>query len=181
MKNMCSYGRECKMNLELLEDFDPRPLDCKRQATTNLITFVQKMKERNLRVSLLLDPSTQVWTEETTEALAVVSTEQLRKSVAAFKESLKLPTAELRRIERETRGQSRSSLWFSVCKYRITASHFGEIFKHLPTTPLHHLVLHIIDSKPFHCAATNISGARHTKLVLLTNIESITITEVTLT
>ena len=23
------YGRKCKKNLELLEDFDPRPLDCK--------------------------------------------------------------------------------------------------------------------------------------------------------
>ena len=60
----------------------------------------------------MLDPSAQVWTEETTETPAVVSTEQLRKSVAAFKDlnSLKLPTAELRRIERETRDQSQSSL-----------------------------------------------------------------------
>ena len=82
-----------------------------------------------------------------------VSTEQLCKSVAAFKDSLKLPTAEIRRIERETKDQSRSPLWFSVRRYRITASYFGEIFKHLPTT-LHHLVLCIIDPKPFNCAAT---------------------------
>ena len=62
----------------------------------------------------------------------IISTDKLIKSVAAFKESLKLPTAELRRIEQETRDQSRSSLWFSQCKYRITASFFGEIFKRLP-------------------------------------------------
>ena len=82
---------------------------------------MQKVKGRNLGVSLLLDLSAQVWTEETTETPAVVSTEQLCKSMAAFKNSLKLPTAELRRIERETRDHSRSSLWFSVRRYRITA------------------------------------------------------------
>ena len=48
---------------------------------------------------MLLDLSVQVWAEETTETPAVVSTEQLRNNVAAFKDSLKLPTAELRRIE----------------------------------------------------------------------------------
>ena len=101
------YGGEHKKNLKLLEDFDPSPLDCKGQATTNLDTFMQKVKGRNLGVPLLLDPSAQVWTEETTEILAVVSTEQLCISVAAFTNSLKLLTAELRRIERETRDRFR--------------------------------------------------------------------------
>ena len=62
---------------------------------------MQRVKERNLELSLLLDPSAQVWTEKTTETSAVVSTEHLHKSVAAFKDSLKLPTAELRRIEQK--------------------------------------------------------------------------------
>ena len=146
------YALEHKKYLKLLEDFDPHPLDCKGQAPTNLDTFMQKVKGRNLGVSLLLDPSTQVWTEETRETPAAVSVKQLRKNVAAFKDSLKLPTAKLRGLK-ETRDQSRSSLWFSVCRYRITASYFGEIFKRLPTTPLHHLVLHIIDPKPFNCTA----------------------------
>ena len=148
------YGQERKKKLDLLEDYDPRPSECRGQVTTNLATFMQKVKGRNLGVSLMLDPSAQVWTEETTETPAVVSTEQLLKTVAAFKESLKLPTAEIRRIERETRDQSRSSLWFSVRKYRITASYFGEIFRRLPSTPPHHLVLRVIDPKPFNCAAT---------------------------
>ena len=82
--------------MDLLEDFDPRPSDCKGQATANLAAFMQKVKGRNLGVSLLLDPSTQAWTEETTETPTIVLTEQLLKSVAAFKESLKLPTAKLK-------------------------------------------------------------------------------------
>ena len=53
------YGRERTKNMESLEDFDPRPSDCKGQATANLATFMQKVKGRNLGVSLLLDPSTQ--------------------------------------------------------------------------------------------------------------------------
>ena len=95
-----------------------------------------------------------MWTEKRTKVPTVVSTEQLCKSVAAFKESLKLPTAELRRTERETRDQCQSSLWFSIHKYRITPSHFGEIFKRLLTTSPHHLVLLIIDPKPYNCAET---------------------------
>ena len=54
----------------------------------------------------MLAPLTQVWTGETTETPAVVSKEQLRKSLAAFKDSLKLLTAELRKTEKETRDQS---------------------------------------------------------------------------
>ena len=54
------YGHERRKKLELFEDFDPRPFDCKGQATTNLVNFMQKVKGRNLGVSLLLDPSTQV-------------------------------------------------------------------------------------------------------------------------
>ena len=53
------YGCDGKKNLELLEDFDPCPLDCKGQATTNLDTFMQKVKGRNLGVSLLLNRSAQ--------------------------------------------------------------------------------------------------------------------------
>ena len=148
------YGPLRTKTMESTEDFDPRPLECRGQAVTNLATFMKKVKGRNLGVLLLLDPSTLVWTEKTSEAPTIISTEQLRRSVAAFKESLKLPTSELRRIEQDTRDQSRSSLWFSQRKYRITSSFFGEIFKRLPSTPPHHLVLRIIDPKPFNCAAT---------------------------
>ena len=74
---------------------------------------MEKVKGRNLGVSLLLDPSTQVWTEETAEAPTIISTDKLVKSVAAFKESLKLPTAEL------TRNQGSISIIFVVFSTQI--------------------------------------------------------------
>ena len=162
-----------------MEDFNPQPLDCKAQATSNLATFMQKVKGRNLGVSLLLDPSAQVWTEETTETPAVVSTEQLHKSVAAFKDSLKLPTAELKRIERETRDQSRSPLWFSVCRYR-SQLHILE-----RSSSAFQLLLHTIWYCtlfiPSHLTVLQLNGERHMKPVLLRNIESTTTAEITLT
>ena len=46
------HCREHKKNLELLKDFDPRPLDCKGQATTNLDTFMQQVKEEILSITV---------------------------------------------------------------------------------------------------------------------------------
>ena len=147
------YGKEKKKQPELLEEFDPRPPEFKGTATANLTTFLDNTKGRNLGVSLLLDPSTRVWMENSEadkmEPPSIPSDEQLLLHVAAFKQSLKLPTSKIREIERETRDQAQSPLWFSVRKYRITASFFGEIFSRLPHTAPHHLVLRIIDPKPF--------------------------------
>ena len=36
-----------------------------------------------------------------------------------------------------TRDQSQCALWYSVRKYQITASFFGQIRQRLPTTPPH--------------------------------------------
>ena len=58
------YGRVQTKTMESTEDFEPHPLECRGQVTTNLVTFMEKVKGRNLGVSLLLDPSTQVWTKE---------------------------------------------------------------------------------------------------------------------
>lgn len=152
------YGKEKKRQTELLEEFDPRPPEFKGTAAANLTTFLDKIKGRNLGVSLFLDPSTKAWMEtsgaDEVESPFIPSDEQLLHHVAAFKQSLKLPASKIREIERETRDQAQSPLWFSVRKYRITASFFGEIFSRLPQTPPHHLVLRIIDPKPFSSAAT---------------------------
>ena len=150
------YGREKRKSFTLLENFDPRPSQYKGQAANNLALFIEKVKGRNLGVSLLFDAASKLWADEDSVGTpTVITQEQLLNNISAFKESLKLPASELRKIERETKDQSRSPYWYSVRKYRITASYFGEIFKRLPSTHPHHLVLRIIDPKPFKCAATD--------------------------
>lgn len=57
-------------------------------------------------------------------------------------------------IEQSTRDQSHSSLWFSVRRSRLTASHFGEIYRRRPSTSPHSLVLRILHPKSFSSKAT---------------------------
>ena len=60
----------------------------------------------------------------------------------------------MREIEQNTRGQRNSSLWYSVRRYRITASRFGEIVRRKPDTPPDVLVLSILQPRSFSSAAT---------------------------
>ena len=71
----------------------------------------------------------------------------------------------MREIEQNTRDQCRSSLWHSVRRYRISASHFGAIYRRLPTTPPQSLVLQILHPKKFSSAATD-WGIRHEDIAL---------------
>ena len=74
--------------------------------------------------------------------------------VSEFKKSLHLPLDKCRDIEMKTRDQSQCSLWYSVRKYRITASYFGLIYHRLPTTAPHSLVLRMLGTSSFTSAAT---------------------------
>lgn len=153
------YGRERKRNLKPLETFDPRPSEFKGTAGANLPTLLDKVRGKGLAISLLLDPKTRCWSGDTSTAqpmqLQLPCIEDLRESVAELKKSLQLPAEKCREIELKTRDQSLSSLWFSVRRYRITASYFGVIYRRLPTTPPHSLVLQILGSKPFTSVATD--------------------------
>ena len=60
----------------------------------------------------------------------------------------------LREIEQSTRDQNQSSLWYSVRRYRLTASNFGAVYHRRPNTPPHSLVMQIICNKQFSSAAT---------------------------
>lgn len=51
-----------------------------------------------------------------------------------------------RHIERNTREQRNSSLWYPVRQYRITASTFGSVLSRKDSTPSDSLVLNIIKS-----------------------------------
>ena len=59
-----------------------------------------------------------------------------------------------REIERDTREQRLCPLWFSVRRYRITASLFGAVLSRKPNTPPDNLVLRIIQPKHFSTPAT---------------------------
>ena len=101
---MCVVTKEKK--LDLMEEFDPRLSDCKCQATTNVVPLCNSEGKKSWRVTiarLLLRCGQR---KQQTCTLAVVSIEQMRKSVATLKASLKSLAPELRRIERETRDQS---------------------------------------------------------------------------
>ena len=52
-------------------------------------------------------------------------------------------------IERATRGQHKTALWFSVRKYRITASNFGAVLSQKDATPPDKLVMQIIQPRSF--------------------------------
>ena len=59
-----------------------------------------------------------------------------------------------REIERNTREQRLSPLWFSVRRCRLTASLFGPVYKRRPNTSPDNLVLSIIRQRSFFSDAT---------------------------
>ena len=72
--------------------------------------------------------------------------------MSAFKESQKITEAEARTIEHNT--HELSSLWFSACRYRITASNFGRVLSFQRETEPNSLVMHIIQPRGFSTLAT---------------------------
>ena len=60
----------------------------------------------------------------------------------------------MREIERSTREQHRSPLWFDAQRYQLTASLFGQVLHRRADTPLDSLVLCIIQPKQFISPAT---------------------------
>ena len=84
------------------------------------------MKGNHLGVSLLLhedyvDQRSQMLEPSTFDVVA------LRRTVEAFKKSLEISHTDSREIERKTREQKLSSLWYSVRCYQLTASRFGDV------------------------------------------------------
>ena len=58
-----------------------------------------------------------------------------------------------RQIERDTREQRMSSAWFTVRRFRLTASVFGEVKSRGLNSPPDKLVLRILKSTDFTSAA----------------------------
>ena len=149
------FQKQRKRRISPTEDFDPRPVECRGNAKSLLPTLLESVHGESLGVSLLFDPQ---YCHHQTTAISspnIPDTSKLKETVAAFKVSLKLPSDRLREIEQSTREQRHSELWFSVRRYRMTASRFGEILRRKPTTPPDALVLSILQPRSFSSAATD--------------------------
>ena len=150
-------GRTKKRNFQLLEEFDLRSESCRGAVKDRLSTVLDKVCGKGLCISLLLDSSTQFWSNEeqedsTTPSLPGVV--QIKKTVEEFMKCLAVTEEKAREIERDTREQRNSQLWFNARRYRLTASHFGDMYHRKPSTPPDSLVLRIINKKSFVSAAT---------------------------
>ena len=145
------YGRERKHHLIPIKDFDPRPPEFRGTLSARLPDFLQKVRGKALGISVLADPTSQVWSADITKdsSFNLPSKQQLSEKVACFIESLKVSEDRIREVERSTQDQHRSPAWFNARRYRLTASMFGEVFRRRVDTPPDALVLRIIDPKPF--------------------------------
>ena len=170
------YGRQVKHNLQSLNDFDPRPSEYREMAQTQLQTFLSKAKGKGLGVSMLFDHDCRVWKAgETVTTIPgsqsmLPSKETLMERVKSFKESLKLTPEKIREIERSTTDQVRDSLWYSVRRYRLTASMFGRVYHRRPSTPPDSLVKEILHPQQFSSKATE-WGKKHESVAFQKYVE----------
>lgn len=98
------YRKQKKRRVSLTEDFDPRPVDCRGNATSLLPALLDSVCGESLGVSLLFDPQCCHQTIPVTRP-GVPDTSSLKETVSAFKESLKVSADKLREIEWNTREQ----------------------------------------------------------------------------
>ena len=150
-----TYEKMQKRTPKLTEDFDPRPLKYRGTAKEQLPALLGKLHGQGLCISVLLDPQYRHWdTPAATAPSKVPDTSHLNDTITAFMESLQISEENTREIERDTREQYNSSLWFSVRCYRVTSSLFGAVLQRREDTPPDSLVLRILQEKHFSSPAT---------------------------
>ena len=118
-----NYQKPVKRKRKQIKD-DPRPEECRGNAKQLLDTLLENVRGESLGVSLLFDeqccqPS--LLSSDTN----VLSTPNIKETVSAFKQSLKMTPAQLQHVEQSTLEQRYCAEWFSARRYRITASCFG--------------------------------------------------------
>lgn len=148
------YQKTKKRKVRHIEDFDPRPAECRNTAQSLLPALLNDVYDESLGVSFLFDKRC------CRQSLSFTSTEipalpAIKNSVSAFKDSLKMSERKLREIEQNTRGQRQSYLWYSVRRYRITSSFFGIILRRKIDTPPDRLVTRILYPQSFSSVAVN--------------------------
>ena len=151
------YANPVKRKIKSVEDFDPRPSEFRGSAASRLPELLENLRGEQLCVSLLFDSQCRranLKRSEQPSSYYMPDIKSLKETVAAFKKSLDITPDRAREIERDTREQRMSSVWFSVRRYRLTASIFGAVLSHKADTPPDNLVLRIIQPKQFSSAAT---------------------------
>lgn len=144
------YGQTKKVKLLPIEDYDPRPEKYRNKVDTHMKKFLDVVRGKGLVVSLLLDPSTRYWGDNTQPVLLppeLPSIEQLEQTIIEFKKSLNATMQQAREIEGKTRSQRHSPEWFAARRYRITASVFGLIHRRKPDTPPDALVANLLEQR----------------------------------
>lgn len=140
------YAKPVKRKIRSVEDFDPRP-ESFQNVRSRLPDLLQKVKGEQLCISLLFDPQFQYEPSHQPSDQSVPDVSQLKEAITAFKRTLELTADKSREIERDTREQRNSPLWFAVRSHRITASFFGSILTRKCDTSPDSLVLRIIQPR----------------------------------
>ena len=166
-----AYGKEKKRSYVPIEEFDPRPQAYRGTASNNMSVLLDKVKGKGLCVSLLLDPSTAYWdTDPSTLPPVLPKIEELKETIAHFKQSQRLTPQQIDELERATRDQRLSPAWFSARRHRLTASKFGEILHRRNTTSPDKLVERILHPKSFKSVQTD-WGIEHESVALQKYVE----------
>ena len=109
-------------------------------------------------MSILSDPTTQIWSDCVAQSSAadldLPTKDQLLQRVTTFIKTLEVSEETIRKVERDTQEQHRSSAWFNARRYRLTAFMFGEVLHRCVDTPPDVLVLRIIEPKQFVSPST---------------------------
>ena len=116
------YAKPEKKKIKQVEDFDPRPDSFRGTASQGLPELLQKVKGEQLCASLLFDPQFQAEEVSSPSSHNIPDMSNLKDTILNFKETLSITPERSHEIERSTREQRNSDLWFSMRRYRITLS-----------------------------------------------------------
>ena len=149
------YAKPAQKIFKPLEDFDPRPPELRGLAASRLSPLLDKIRGEQLSISLLFDPRCACKSTEAQhpQSQNIPSATGLKKTITAFKKDMELSPDQAQKIERDIREHMMSSLWFSMRRFRITSSLFGDVLSRRHDTPPDSLVLRIIPPKSFSTAA----------------------------
>ena len=119
--------------------------------------MLEKLRGKGLCVSLLFDPTTKQWSDSSSDINSSTCAQPhlpakvcIQSTLTEFKKSLQVSPAQICEIECNTRTQRNTPLWFSVHRYRLTASNFGDVRSRTLNTRPDSLVLRILGVTTFN-------------------------------